>query len=180
MRTKEARNYTVSGATEYSAMSSAEGQVQHLSYVATFPLLLNIGNQPTYFLSLKDNAGLVKMFAFVNVERYQLVATGDTLNEAYTEYLKLLAENTQIDSSALTSTEGVIRYISSAVRDGNTFYYIELEDSDQVYVASIQTAEILAVLHPGDTVKVSYVPSEDEFVDISEITRTARAAEEET
>ena len=180
MRTKEARNYTVSGATEYSAMSSAEGQVQHLSYVATFPLLLNIGNQPTYFLSLKDNAGLVKMFAFVNVERYQLVATGDTLNEAYTEYLKLLAENTQIDSSALTSTEGVIRYISSAVRDGNTFYYIELEDSDQVYVASIQTAEILAVLHSGDTVKVSYVPSEDEFVDISEITRTARAAEEET
>ena len=82
-----------------------------------------------------------------------------------------MAENTQIDSSALTSTEGVIRYISSAVRDGNTFYYIELEDSDQVYVASIQTAEILAVLHPGDTVKVSYVPSEDEFVDISEITR---------
>ena len=55
------------------------------------PILLNIGNQPTYFISLKDNAGLVKMFAFVNVERYQIVAIGNTLNEAYSEYLKALA-----------------------------------------------------------------------------------------
>ena len=124
-------------------MSSAEGQVQHLSYVSTFPILLNIGNQPTYFVSLKDNAGLVKMFAFVNVERYQLVAIGDTLNEAYSEYLKLLAQNTQVDSSALTTTEGVITYISSAVRDGNTFYYIELDNSEQVFVASIQSAKFL-------------------------------------
>lgn len=180
MRTKEARYYTVSGATEYSAMSSAEGQVQHLSYVSTFPILLNIGNQPTYFVSLKDNAGLVKMFAFVNVERYQLVAIGDTLNEAYSEYLKLLAQNTQVDSSALTTTEGVISYISSAVRDGNTYYYIELEDLDKVFVASIQSNEILAVLRPGDQVSVGYVPSEDEFIDISEISRTARAANQES
>ena len=90
LRTKEARYYPVSGATEYSAMASAEGQVQHLNYRATFPILLNVANQPTYFLSLKDNAGLVKQFAFINVERYQEVAIGSTINEAYSSIWKCL------------------------------------------------------------------------------------------
>lgn len=168
-RTKEVRYYTVSGATEYSAMSSAEGQVQHLGYVATFPILLNIGNQPTYFVSLKDNAGLVKMFAYVNVERYQLVAIGDTLNEAYTEYLKALAQNTEIDSSALQNQTVEIETVSSAVIDGNTYYYIEIKGGDKVYVASIQINQILAVLKPGDKVTIGYVDTDNEFVDISEI-----------
>ena len=75
LRTKETKFYTVPGATEYSAMESAKGQVQHLNYTATFPLLLNISNRPTYFLSLKDAAGLVKMYAFVDVEQYQIVGT---------------------------------------------------------------------------------------------------------
>ena len=59
-RTKETKYYEVSGAEEYSAMGSAEGQVQNLGYKATFPLLLNIANEPTYFIALKDEAGLVK------------------------------------------------------------------------------------------------------------------------
>ncbi len=174
MRTKESHYYTVSGATEYSAMSSAEGQVQNLGYKATFPILLNIGNQPTYFISLKDNAGLVKRFAYVNVERYQIVAIGSTLDEAYTQYLKALAQNTEVDSSALKSEEAVVASISSAVRDGNTYYYLELEGNDHVFVASIQLSEVLAVLKPGDTVKVGYVESDAQFIDISEITRTAQ------
>ena len=74
----------------------------------------------------------------------------------------------------------MISYSSSAVRDGNTYYYIELEDLDKVFVASIQSNEILAVLRPGDQVSVGYVPSEDEFIDISEISRTARAANQES
>ena len=174
MRTKESHYYTVSGATEYSAMSSAEGQVQNLGYKATFPILLNIGNQPTYFISLKDNAGLVKRFAYVNVERYQIVAIGSTLDEAYTQYLKALAQNTEVDSSALKSETAVVTDISTAVRDGNTYYYIELEGNDRVFVASIQVSEVLAVLRPGDTVQVGYVESDAQFIDISEITRTAQ------
>ena len=174
MRTKEARHYIVSGATEYSAMDSAEGQVQHLSYVATFPILLNIGNQPTYFISLKDNAGLVKKFAYVNVERYQIVAIGDTINEAYNEYLKLLSENVSVDTSALTEYEAVVIAVATAVRDGNTYYYIELENSDQVYVPSIQLSEVLAVLREGDVVNVSFMETEDEFVDINGIERTKK------
>ncbi len=174
MRTKEARHYIVSGATEYSAMSSAEGQVQHLSYVATFPILLNIGNQPTYFISLKDNAGLVKKFAYVNVERYQLVAIGDTLNEAYNEYLKSLSENVQVDESALTELEAAVVSVATAVRDGNTYYYIELDGSDKVYVASIQLSEVLAVLREGDIINVSFMESEEEFIELSGIERTKK------
>ena len=79
-RTMETRFYEVEGATEQSAMDSAEGQVQNLHYTATFPLLLNISGEPTYFIALKDDAGLVKMYAMVNVQKYQIVATVDTVS----------------------------------------------------------------------------------------------------
>ena len=71
-------------------MESAEGQVQNLEYVATFPLLLNINSEPTYFIALKDNAGLVKKYAMVNVQKYQVVGIGDTVSECEEEYLKML------------------------------------------------------------------------------------------
>ena len=86
LRTKDAKYYSVPGATEYSAMTSAQGQVQQMNYEATFPILLNISDRPTYFLSLKDNAGLVKMYAFVDVEQYQVVGTGSTVKAAMTNY----------------------------------------------------------------------------------------------
>ena len=82
-RTMETKYYTVEGATESSAMSSAEGQVQNLKYTATFPLLLNISGEPTYFIALKDDAGLVKKYAMVNVQKYQIVAIGDKIGRAH-------------------------------------------------------------------------------------------------
>ena len=39
-RTMETRYYSCAGAEEYSAMESAEGQVQNLKYQATFPLVI--------------------------------------------------------------------------------------------------------------------------------------------
>lgn len=171
LRTKEARYYPVSGATEYSAMSSAEGQVQHLAYKATFPILLNVANQPTYFLSLKDNAGLVKQFAYINVERYQEVAIGSTISEAYNQYLKLSGENAgeALDESALKTETQLVKSVSSAVKDGNTYYYVQLENSDKIFTASIQLNEILAVIKAGDKVSVKYVDTQTQFVDINEI-----------
>ena len=80
-RTMETRYYVCDGAQERSAMDSAEGQVQNLKYQAAFPLLLNISDQPTYFMALKDGAGLVKKYAMVNVQKYQTVAIGDTVAE---------------------------------------------------------------------------------------------------
>ena len=89
-RTMETKYYKVEGATEASAMSSAEGQVQNLKYKATFPLLLNISDEPTYFIALKDDAGLVKKYAMVNVQKYQIVAIGDSVSQCEENYLELL------------------------------------------------------------------------------------------
>ena len=157
LRTKETRYYAVPGAEEYSAMSSAEEQVQHLGYYSTFPILLNIGNRPTYFMSLKGDAGLVKMYAFVDVQQYQVVGTGSTVKEARKNYLaKLSAEgesitDTNTDANQFTAT---IKDISSAVVDGNTVYYIILDDN-RIYTAQIGVSDILPFLAVGDRVGVN-------------------------
>ena len=92
-RTMETKFYEIEGATERSAMSSAEGQVQNLHYMATFPLLLNISGEPTYFIALKDDAGLVKKYAMVNVQKYQIVAIGDSVSQCQENYNELLLKN---------------------------------------------------------------------------------------
>lgn len=102
-RTKDARYYSCAGAEEYSAMSSAEGAVQQFNYDATFPLLLNISDQPTYFMALKDAAGLVKMYAMVNVQQYQIVATGNSVKQCQQNYHQLLIDNQVIEDDSLLS-----------------------------------------------------------------------------
>ncbi|HIW74186.1 MAG TPA: CvpA family protein [Firmicutes bacterium] len=161
MRTKDTRFYSVPGAEELSAMSSAEGQVQHLNYTATFPLLLNVADRPTYFLSLKDAAGLVKMYAFVDVERYQVVGTGATVDEAQASYVKALSQEADVDAGGGEEKAGVIERISSAVVDGNTRYYFTLKGDAAVYVAAIQVSDRLPFLAPGDSVALRYAGGAD-------------------
>lgn len=157
-RTKETRFYTVPGATETSAMASAQGQVQHLNYSATFPLLLNISNRPTYFLSLKDNAGLVKMYAFVDVEQYQIVGTGQTIDEAKSNYRKALnLEDVEVQEPVdSTEISGTVASLASAVVSGNTCYYFTLEGDSQVYTASVDIHEKLPFMQPGAELSFSY------------------------
>lgn len=157
-RTKETKFYTVPGATETSAMASAQGQVQHLNYSATFPLLLNISNRPTYFLSLKDNAGLVKMYAFVDVEQYQIVGTGQTIDEAKSNYRKALnLEDVEVQELVdSTKISGTVASLASAVVSGNTCYYFTLEGDSQVYTASVDIHEKLPFMQPGAELSFSY------------------------
>lgn len=169
-RTKETRYYSIPGATEQSAMSSAAGAVQHLNYTATFPLLLNVSDQPTYFVALKDNADLVKMYAMVNVSQYQLVATGTTIPECEANYRKLLEsagietmENTDSSSPAAELT-GRISRISSCVVDGNSIYYIELEDTDYIFEVSAANFPHTAIARPGDQVTVTYEDEQPEVI----------------
>lgn len=155
LRTKATKFYTIPGAEEYSAMSSAEGQVQHLKYSATFPLLLNVSDRPTYFMSLKDGAGLVKMYAFVDVNQYQIVGTGNSVESARADYIsKLKTENvTDLPQDETNEITGVIEKINSAVVEGNTVYYIKLEDNENVYTAQITISDILPFVTKGDSVK---------------------------
>lgn len=162
LRTKATKFYAVPGATELSAMDSARGQVQHLNYTATFPLLLNISDRPTYFISLKDAAGLVKMYAFVDVEQYQIVGTGQTIDEAKRNYRSALnLEDVELpEEKESTEISGKIDAIASAVISGNTCYYFTLEGSREVYTAYITVSEQLPFLTAGDRVSFSYTEGE--------------------
>ncbi|MBQ3055511.1 MAG: CvpA family protein [Oscillospiraceae bacterium] len=153
-RTKETKFYPCAGATEYSAMSSAEGVVQHLGYDATFPLLLNISDEPTYFVALKDNARLVKTYAMVNVQQYQVVATGATPAECEREYVKLLSQQGITVPAEIEETQvsGVIVDIRSAVIGGNTVYYLRLENDPTYYAVSAAEHETAVILNVGQTV----------------------------
>ena len=157
-RTAETRFYTIAGAEEYSAMSSAEGKVQHLGYIATFPLLLNIGNQPTYFMALKDAAGLVKSYAMVNIAQYQVVAIGDTVNDCEKTYVELMRTNgVGIDVNAeLPTATGTIAKIAQSVIEGNSHYYILLNNNQGIF--DVNVADFIGIIRfdIGDTITFTY------------------------
>ena len=158
-RTMETRYYAIPGAEEYSAMGSAEGQVQNLGYVSTFPLLLNVAGEPTYFMALKDDAGLVKKYAMVNIQRYQNVAIGDTVSQCEKAYVNLLKAN-GISSAAPAASDNVsgkIRKIAQAVVDGNSHYYILLEGSDEIYDVSVADFMGIITYDEGDTITFGYL-----------------------
>ena len=163
-RTKESKFYSCAGATEYSAEDSAEGELQNLRYTATFPLLLNVGGQPTYFMAMKDAAQLVKKYAMVNVQQYQIVATGDSVAECEQNYLAMLSQNGIVDGSASLSgteaAEGTVAEIRSAVLNGNSVYFIRLIGSDAFYSISAAEAPLTVILSEGDQVSILYQPGE--------------------
>ena len=158
-RTRETRYYKVNGAEEYSAMGSAEGQVQNLGYQATFPILLNISNEPTYFMALKDSAGLVKKYAMVNIQKYQNVAIGDTVSACQDAYIKLL--NTSGITSGNTGDSkkmtGTIRRIAQSVLDGNSHFYLVLNDHEEIFDVPVQDFLQVVTLQEGDKVTVEYL-----------------------
>ncbi len=172
-RTKESRFYSCAGATEYSAMASANGELQNLRYQATFPLLLNVGGQPTYFMAMKDAAELVKKYAMVNVQQYQIVATGDTVAQCEQNYLDMLSRNGVVDGSAVLSgteqAEGTVAEIRSAVLDGNTVYFIKLLGSDMFYTISAVDQPLAVILSEGDRVTLTYRPGEGSILEGVEV-----------
>ena len=169
MRTKETNFYGVPGAEEYSAMASAEGQVQQMKYISSFPLLINLNNRPTYLMSLKDNAGLVKMYAFVDVTDYQkVVVTDSTLGIEVAANNYLNSANLGNNGTGRSSKEITINTISTAIIDGNTYYYITDIDNQKYKVSIKINNGLLPFLKPGDSVTISY-NKESEVTDIVSI-----------
>ena len=163
-RTKETKFYSCAGATEYSAMDSAQGELQNLRYTATFPLLLNVEGQPTYFMAMKDAAQLVKMYAMVNVQQYQIVATGETVAECERNYTELLSQNGILTGdqtlSGTETVQGAVADIRSAVQDGNSVYYIQLIGDETYYAITAAEAPLAVILSTGDQVTITYQPGE--------------------
>lgn len=160
-RTQASHFYSVSGATEESAQNSAEGQVQNLRYTATFPLLINVANQPTYFMALKDGSGLPKKFAMIDIQRYQNVAVGDTVADTQTAYEALLATNGVLSNETdLTDVEektGTITAMAQAVIDGNSHFYVVVDDENEMYDFPLPGLLNILKYKVGDQVTFTYL-----------------------
>ena len=178
-RTKETHFYSIAGAEEFSAMESAQSQVQQMNYKATFPLLLNIANQPTYFMALKGADGLVKMFAMVNVQQYDVVSTGATVAECENSYRQTLAhrgligagEQTPISGNA-QEQEGIVAEIRSAVIEGNTHYYVRMENSLGYLDFNSAEVPLAVLLNVRDHIRYTYVLEGAEFPEHGIVTAT--------
>ncbi|MGL4799204.1 MAG: hypothetical protein ACRCWY_07390 [Cellulosilyticaceae bacterium] len=161
-RTKEARLYKQPGATETAAMSSATGKVQEKGYKATFPVMYNILGTPTYVMSLKDNAGLIKMVAFVSVEDYSLLGVGDTKEIAlrnYKEALKSKGNSISIGGATATtkSLTGTLTRINADVQNGMTYYYFTLDtNTTTAFVVTSALSKEIPLSQVGDKVTLTY------------------------
>ena len=170
-RTKQATYYKQSGATEYAAQKSAEGKVQEKEFYATTPIPYNINNIPTYVMSLKDNAGLVKMYAMVGINDYTIVGVGNTLRETLTSFKNTynMSSNVLNTNSEVTKKEiiGVISRIQNDVKNGNSFYYFIIEGSSKIFVGSSSISSHIPVTQVGDSIKIEYDEDIEVVADIS-------------
>lgn len=170
-RTSEARYYKVSGAEEHSAMAAAEGEVQEKGYKASFPSLINVAGVPTYIMVLKDDGGLVKMYAMVNVSQYNMVATATSQSEVFSNYKKMLAksgkgENIERDLKTIDIELRDIRFINT---DDRTMVYL-VSDDGKIFKQAFAENEHLVGLKTGDKLRIEYESSGNDADDIAYMT----------
>lgn len=165
LRTHETKKFSCSGANEYSAMASAEGEVKNYGYNATFPLLINVGGNPVYLLSLKDDSGLVKQYAMVDAKDYQKVTTINGDSVKYLNQLKknfLAARGYDDDTTVKTVTKTIeVENFTILNVEGATKVFITDTDKKK-YKVEVSTAneDILAFLKKGQKLKIEYIEAE--------------------
>ena len=184
-RTKEAKLYMQTGATETAAMSTAEGKVQEKNYQATFPVMYNILGKPTYVLGLKDKAGLVKMIGFVSVEDYNIIGMGESKQEAYKNYKEALeSEGNDITISQnedLENIQGTVSRINQDVKGGNTSYYIMVKENNKlIFTSSSKISAEIPLTEIGDKVDIYYDKTNSNIISISEFDNKNIGQKEET
>lgn len=170
-RDKSAYMSYMSGATEEAAMSSAEGLVSDFGYKSTEPLPINVNGIPTYVMALKDDEGLIKSYAMVNIENYSITSKGTTLEETKRTYMQRVAQESSTyvfsDEAYGYTFEGKVERISAVVENGSTQYYMTLEgEADKIFTASYTVSNELAITREGDTVKVEYVDDQNGVISI--------------
>jgi hypothetical protein len=172
MVTKQPIRYQINGATEKLGMSSAQGKVQHLGYTASFPLIINLDGQPTYFMTLKDKAGLVKQYAFVSVVNYSSVGVGESIGEAMRDYAQVLRKGgSSIAFEQMGEPEsilGKIERIAFEQADAALSYKMILQEApDRIFIADSALSEELALTQPGDRVELQFIETGTGIVDVT-------------
>ena len=170
-RTKETTFYKQSGATEYAAQSSAQGKVQEKGYRASLPIPYNINNIPTYVMTLKDDGGLVKMYAMVAISDYTIVGVGNTMRETLTSFknaYNMAGNKINPDSISNKKTiQSIVTRIQNDVKNGNSFYYFKVANYPNIFVGSSQISSQLPVTMAGDSITISFDVDLEEVVDVS-------------
>ena len=176
-RTGEYKFYPVIGAEEHSAMSVAQGKVQEKGYTASFPSLVNISGEATYIMVLKDNYGMVQLYALVNVENYSIVATATNQKDVIVEYNKLLRENgintvpndtPSEEAKTTTATVNQVRIVNNA--EGDPIVYLNTDSG--VFKKSLTADESLILIEEGDVLTIEYTETEtDRIYHISKWTK---------
>lgn len=161
IRTKKTTFYKLNGATETAAQKSAEGKVQQYNYSASEPILLDVFKTPSYFTTLKDADGLVKQYAFISVENYNIVGIGESVETAKTDYYNQLSNNNQLSSEDVEnkSLTGSIERINFI--DGK--YYLKLENSDLLFTLESKVSNTLPLTQVGDNVTIEYIPGSEDY-----------------
>lgn len=170
-RTKETTFYKQSGATEYAAQQSAEGKVQEKGYVTSLPIPYNINGIPTYVMTLKDDGGLVKMYAMVAINDYTIVGVGNSMRETLTAFKSAYnSSGNKINpgtAAAKKSIKSVITRIQSDVKNGNSFYYFTIKDYPRIFVGSTQVSGELPITVVGDSIEISFDIDEEKIIDVT-------------
>lgn len=162
LRTHDAIKITSPGANELSAMASAEGNVKNYGYSATFPLLVNVKDRPVYLMALKDDAGLIKMYALVDATDYQKVATV-TIDEGLVALKdNFIGENIgDINDDSLEEKTVTIASVLFLNSEGSTKAYI-VDNEGNRYKLEVNAAneDKVAFLKNGDQITVSFAPGD--------------------
>ena len=170
-RTKKTVWYKQSGATEFAAQNSAKGKVQEKGFSASSPIPYNINNIPTYVMTLKDNGGLVKMYAMVAIEDYTIVGVGNTLREALMAYKNAFNQSgNKISTKSKTQknvVKSVITRINGDVKNGNTYYYFSLKNYPKIFIGSTQVSNDFPLTNLGDSVYVTFDNDNQDVIDVS-------------
>lgn len=162
MVTKDSKLYQMSGATEMAAQQSAQGKVQQYGYVASFPMIINLDGNATYFMTLKDRAGLIKQYAFVSVSNYTNVGTGETIDSALRNFRQVMGNTNSgiVTGQGSREVEGTVRRIASeALSESITYKIILNEKPGQIFTVSYDMSNELALTETGDRVSIQYLES---------------------
>lgn len=181
-RTGDAKFYSVSGSEESSAQLAAEGLVSDFKYSASFPTVVNVEGNATFFMTLKDKAGIVQAYSFCNMKQYSKCVQASTIDEALHQYkvaLGLEEDVPQVDNGQSTAAveapsnpevpdstewltiEGTVTEVKEAQLDGYTWYYFRVDSSDLVMMSSIENSYLQPLsLVVGAEVSLTYSVTE--------------------
>lgn len=163
-RTGDIQYYSTYGISEGKSQSVVEGLVSDKGYQATYPLLLQVAGEETYFHLMRDENQNLVGYAFCNYKDYQKAGFGTSINDAEAAYIKALGKTSsseEFDTKELSTVEGSIEALSTEVLDGNTIYYIKVDGVSDIFSAYSKVNIDLVFAKVGDKIKIEYYKSKD-------------------